>query len=76
MYKTSTQSNRYCKTIVQKVWEEKKTIVCRVSYSDTRHIVGFAECYTLTLGIYVGLPCVNGWHSAKMITEVTVLPQT
>ena len=60
MYKTSTQSNRYCKTTVQKVWgaKSKKKIVCRVSDADTRHITEFAECRKVTLGIDVGLPSV------------------
>ena len=46
MYKTSTQSNRYCKTTVQKVWgaKSKKNL--------------FAECRKVTLGIDVGLPSV------------------
>ena len=60
MYKTSTQSNRYCKTTVQKVWgqNKKKEIVCRVSDVDTRHITAFTECRKVTLGIDVGLPSV------------------
>ena len=66
MYKTSTQSNRYCKTTVQKVWgaKSKKKFVCRVSDADTRHITEFAECRKVTLGIYVGLPSVVFWHLA------------
>ena len=40
MYKTSTQSNKYCKTTVQKVWEVK---------SKKKKL--FAECHILTLGI-------------------------
>jgi len=59
MYKTSTQSNMYCKTTLQKVWGAKsKKNVCRVSDADTRYITEFAECRKVTLGIDVGLPSV------------------